>query len=388
MISTEAWVIHRGKGRNGSGEPTPAELVRETYEFSDISEDEVLIEPIYGSWEGNMTHAVERRPVDVCLQRREERVVLGNAGVARVLKPGARVKGLKEGDICMLAGTNVKDQFGFMIKANGYDSPHTIGLLAKRSKALPDMLVPVPENTRFSLKQWAAFPIRYGTAWSNWKKSYSCFRAFMTEQEIPAPHVWGWGGGVTLAELQLAKFDGCQVAMIASKDERLETIRQSGIKAIDRRLFRELDYDEERYESNSQYKRAFLAAERAFLDIVRDNTEGQGVSIFMDYIGTPVIRSTLKALGRPGIITTAGWKWGMKVSFVRAIECINWHMHIHTHFARPHEMCEAVEFAERTGWMPTAGEKVYGWDDIPRLAQDHASERINSYFPVYQVNSL
>jgi hypothetical protein len=84
MITTEAWVLHRGP----SGEPGPAELKKERFTFPDIMEYEVLAEPIYGSWEGNMTHALARDPVDVCRQRCEEKVVLGNAGVVRALKTG------------------------------------------------------------------------------------------------------------------------------------------------------------------------------------------------------------------------------------------------------------------------------------------------------------
>lgn len=54
---------------------------REMFEFADIAENEVLVETICGCWEANMTHALQRKPVDICRQRHEARVVLGNAGV-------------------------------------------------------------------------------------------------------------------------------------------------------------------------------------------------------------------------------------------------------------------------------------------------------------------
>ena len=82
-VTTEAWVIYAG-----NGEPNPAELRKEQFSFPDIREDEVLVEPIFGCWEGNMSHAIARQPIDICLQRREEKAVVGNAGVVRVLKPG------------------------------------------------------------------------------------------------------------------------------------------------------------------------------------------------------------------------------------------------------------------------------------------------------------
>src|SRR5207247_1472902 len=70
MVTTDAWVLYPGGGS------APLSLVREEFSFPDISEEEVLAEPLYGCWEGNMAHALERRPIDVCRERGEERVVV------------------------------------------------------------------------------------------------------------------------------------------------------------------------------------------------------------------------------------------------------------------------------------------------------------------------
>ncbi|MGB8508766.1 MAG: hypothetical protein WCD76_10195, partial [Pyrinomonadaceae bacterium] len=99
-------------------------------------------------------------------------------------------------------------------------------------------------------------------------------------------------------------------------------------------------------------------------------------------------RVTLKALARPGVITTAGWKEGMHLSVVRAIECMKWHTHVHTHYARYAEGLEAVRFAEEQGWMPDVGEEVFGWEDIQRLSGEYTAGKLSSYFPIYQVNQL
>ena len=88
-VTTEAWVIYAAP--DGSTSPQPAELKKEEFSFSDINDHEVLAEPIYGCWEANMTHALERRPIDICRYRGEEKVVIGNAGVVRVLKAGSNV---------------------------------------------------------------------------------------------------------------------------------------------------------------------------------------------------------------------------------------------------------------------------------------------------------
>src|SRR5215475_2052693 len=100
MNTTEAWVLHRGN--NDVSDRKPGELRLETYTFPEITPHEVLAEPLYGCWEGNMTHAVLRRPVDVCRQRGEERIVIGNAGVVRILQIGDAVKSVRRGDVCML----------------------------------------------------------------------------------------------------------------------------------------------------------------------------------------------------------------------------------------------------------------------------------------------
>jgi NADPH:quinone reductase-like Zn-dependent oxidoreductase len=384
-ITTEAWVIYPGE-ENGGGRPTPAELKKEDFTFPALTENEVLVEPIYGTWEGNMGHAIERKPIDICRQRKEDKAVIGNAGVVRVVETGPAVTNLKAGDDCILFGNYASGKYGHMKKAMAYDAPGTMGILAKRMKLKHDLLIPVPENTRYTLQQWAAFSIRHITAWANWKAAYNCFRALLSEEECPAPFVWGWGGGTTLAELALSKFYGCRPAMISSNVERLALIAKMGIEPIDRRQFTDLNFDEKKYQADADYRRRYDEAEATFLNLAHEKTGGEGVSIFVDYIGTPVTRPTLKALASPGVITTAGWKVGMKISTVRAVECINWHVHVHTHYARYHEGVEAVRFGEEQGWMPELDGRIYGWDEIPQLAEDFLQGRVDTYFPLYQVN--
>jgi NADPH:quinone reductase-like Zn-dependent oxidoreductase len=383
-ITTEAWVIYQGDGRSQKAEP--AELRREPFTFPDITEHEVLAEPVYGCWEGNMSHAIGRDPVDVCRQRGEEKIVIGNAGVVRVLRVGASVTTVRVGDLCMFAAIGTTDQFGYLIKVVGYDARGSIGLLARQMKVHERQIVPLPRDTKYSARQWAAFSLRYLTAWANWKVAYNCWRLQMPEEMMPAPYVWGWGGGVTLAELTLAKHFGCPVAMMASKDERLEVIRQQGIKAVDRRQFPDLAYDEHRYETDPDYKKRYRESEKTFLHLIRRETNGLGASIFIDNIGEPVFRATMKALGRQGVVATVGWKRGMNLTINRANECINHHVHVFTHGVRYSECVASILFAEETGWLPPADGEVYSWDNIPQLAQDFAADRIADYFPLYRVN--
>jgi len=384
-VTTEAWVIYAAP--DGSTSPQPAELKKEEFSFSDINDHEVLAEPIYGCWEANMTHALERRPIDICRYREEEKVVIGNAGVVRVLKAGSNVSNFKAGDMCIVFCNGIWDEYGFPERILAYDAPHTIGVLAKRMKLNEKQLIKVPEGSPHSLQQWAAFSLRYVTAWANWQRAYGCWTALWGNDFNGVPQVWGWGGGVSLAELSLAMLFGWKAALISSIDERLNLIQRMNIIPIDRRQFPNLNLDEAAYSSNAAYRKTYQEAEDIFLKIVEEETDKKGVSIFVDFIGAPVFRATLKALARQGVITTAGWKQGMITSTIRAVECMKWHVHVHTHYAQYKQGIEAVDFAEANGWLPPVADEVFEWENIPLLAQDYRNGKLATYFPIFQVNS-
>lgn len=363
-----------------------AELQLESFEFEELASEEVLFEPIYGAWEGNMGHAIDRSPIDICRARGERTVVLGNSGVARVLRTGSEVKNLCEGDLCLFGGVYPADEFGYMTLAHGFDAPNTVGLLSKRSKANAAMLTKLPRDSRYTARQWAAFSLRYLTAWSNWRVAIGALRLQLSEAELPRPHVWGWGGGTTHAELRLAALQGCAVTMISGSDGHLEEIRRSGLLALDRRELGIVDFDERRYAKDEAYRTEFLAGEKRFLAQVKAIT-GRGVSIFVDYIGSPVNRLTMKSLAREGVLTTAGWKLGMCLPVNRATECIKRHVHVFTHYVRASEVGPAVAFAEEHGWIPEDNMPVYKWEDIPKLTEDYRRNEIQSYYPLYEVTA-
>jgi len=386
FITTEAWVLYKGKSSNPRP-PGPGKLRLEKFSFEEIGPQEVLAEPIYGCWEANMTHSLERRPIDVVRYRGEDKIVLGNAGVVRLLKIGDQVKELREGDYCIVFCNGVWDEFGYTDKVFGYDATGTIGVLAKRSKLHQKQLIKIPTESPYSLKQWAAFSLRFITAWSNWKIAFGCWKLQTSWTDPESTYVWAWGGGVALAELMLAKNHGCQATMITSNENRMEEIESFGILPINRRTFPNLYYEKNRYQVDRDFRSDYKTSEKKFLDLVMENTGGIGASIFIDNIGTPVFRATLKALARGGVIATAGWKEGMETSSRRALECINRHIHVHTHYATLSEGREAVEYAVRTGWMPEIDDREYAWEEVPKLAQDYASGKIESYFPIFKVAS-
>jgi NADPH:quinone reductase-like Zn-dependent oxidoreductase len=380
-VRTDAWVVHAGKP---GAPPERAELAREVYEFEAPKPDEALVEPLFGCMEGNMGHILDRLPIDICLDRGEPRCVPGNAGVVRVVRAEPECTTVTDGDYAILFCNGQPDAFGYPQKIFGYDDPGSIGMLAKTTKLKAHQMIPIPKDTRHSLQSWAAFSLRYVTAWSNWELAYGTLRLMLDAQELPAPHVWGWGGGVTLGELVLAKHAGCKVVQIASTDERLATIEAQGITAVDRREFEALYFDRDRFRRDEAYTASYIAAENTFLDRVRGLTDGKMVSIFIDYVGAPVLRATIRATTRESVITTAGWKEGMRIELVRATECIERRQHVHTHYARYAQGAAAVAFAEEHGWLPPVDE-VFGYDDVPAMFDEYAKNTLG-WFPVYAVN--
>ena len=382
-IRTDAWVIYAAReGEEGK----PTELVRETVELEDPGPHELLVEPLYGCWEGNMGHALARDPIDICALRGLEKAVIGNAGTGRVIEVGSDVPaeyGYEPGQAVMFIGMEA-DEFGYPVRMMGYDSRKQ-GIQCKRVKRLPEDVVPIPAGSRFDLATWAAFNVRYATAWECWRMALGTFRLQLGEDELPVLNVWGWGGGSSLALTHLAAMLGHRAAAISSKPERLALIRDLGITGIDRSPFADLQFDERRFAKDADYAASYRAAEKRFLETVHEVTEGSGVHVFVDMIGAPVHRATLKALARMGVLVTAGWKAGMQLSHLRAIECIQRHQFVHTHFARRSEVLVAMQFAEENGWMPVLDETVFDFDELPELAARFAAGDYRM-FPVYRIN--
>ncbi|MYS79270.1 hypothetical protein [Embleya scabrispora] len=388
MQSTQAWLLPAGREKK----PVPGRLVLGHVSLGELRPDEALVEPLLAGWEGNCFHAVQRKPIDVCAARGESNVVLGNSGVVRVLRPPVAENNdnLREGDLCLLQGNYKPDAFGYGMNgaAFGYDAPGTIGLLAKQTKIRASCLVPLPRATRHSLEQWAAFSIRYVTAYANWRVAYGTWRLQVTEQDQPFPYVWGWGGGTTFAELTLAVLHGAQATIVTSTEARMALAKANGLSTADRRRFPDIAFDE-RQGADPDYVGRYHESEDTFLRIVHDTTDGMGASIFVDYLGGTSLRATLKALAREGVVTTAGWREGLRTTFIRAIECIERHQHIHTHYARRSEVLEAMAFGEERGWMPPLAALAEPWpyDRVPNLVDAYAAGDVATYFPLIKVNA-
>jgi NADPH:quinone reductase-like Zn-dependent oxidoreductase len=387
MITTDAWVLHPGPPGTGHGcPPARAALSREEISLSPLGADEVLAEPLYGSWEANIDHALSRQPIDLCRYRAEDPVVLGNCGVVRVLAAGAAAARYREGDLCLVLPFGRRDRYGYAELVYGYDAPHRAGLLARRVKLREDMLLTIPADTGYSLPQWAAYG-RYFIAWDNWRVAHSVWRTQMDDSDPADCLVFGWGGGVAFAELQLARRSGFRVAMTASTDERLSDLKCHEIGPVDRREFPGLHRDAEAAPGKDLHMPAYRDAEQKFLDVIDELSDGRGVAIFIDNIGAPLYKAVIKALARQGVVTTVGWKLDMRMMNIRASDCINRHLFVNTHVWRQRDSEAIRDYQASTGWMPRIDpDAIYDYDDVPRLASDYAEQRVSTYFPLFRVN--
>jgi NADPH:quinone reductase-like Zn-dependent oxidoreductase len=128
----------------------------------------------------------------------------------------------------------------------------------------------------------AAFPLATLTAW----------RMVVTRAQVrPGDHVliWGIGGGVALAALQIAKRIGATVWVTSGSDDKLDRARLLGADhVLNHRL--------------ADVPKA-----------IREQTGKRGVDVVVDSVGEATWARSLQALGRRGRLVTCGGTSGPKV---------------------------------------------------------------------------
>jgi NADPH:quinone reductase-like Zn-dependent oxidoreductase len=194
---------------------------------------------------------------------------------------------------------------------------------------------------------------------------------------------------VAFAQLSLARMkDSARCVLIASSQARRELAARAGVETLDRSAYPDLSFHASRYDKDPEYAARYRDSEKRFLKEVHARTNGEGVAIFIDNIGTPVFRATLKALAREGVVATCGWKLGMRLEILRAVECISRHTFIHTHYASRPEAEDAIRFACERRWMAPldAIGKIWEWEEIAQLAEGSLTGAVDSYFPIYRIN--
>jgi NADPH:quinone reductase-like Zn-dependent oxidoreductase len=142
-------------------------------------------------------------------------------------------------------------------------------------------LRPVPPAATW--ESAAAFSLATLTAW----------RMVVTRARVQPGEtvlIWGIGGGVAIAALQVAKRMGARVWVTSSSDEKLARARALGA-------------DE-----------TFNHATTDIARVVRDRTSKRGVNVVIDDVGEATWERSLRVLGKGGRLVTCGATTGPMVS--------------------------------------------------------------------------
>lgn len=164
-----------------------------------------------------------------------------------------------------------------------------------------DALRLIAINDRWTMEEWASAPLVLVTA----------MHMLFTRTEVKPGEdvlVQAAGSGVGIAAIQLAKQAGARVITTAGSDEKLQKALELGV-----------DF-------------AINYKEQDFAKAVKEITEGKGVDVIIDHIGSDTFEGDLKALAKGGRMVTCGATTGgacsfdMRALFVRQLSIIGSYM--------------------------------------------------------------
>ena len=163
----------------------------------------------------------------------------------------------------------------------GLEHGATIGVIGEHTDGTHAELVSVPAGNVYPLaeslgfEEAAAFPLVFETA----------YRMLITKAALREGEwvlVWGIGGGVATAALQIAKAVGARVLATSSSDEKLTRARELGADA------------------GVNHRSGDVAA------AVKDVTDGRGVDLVVEHVGEATWKTSLQAVRAGGRITVCG----------------------------------------------------------------------------------
>lgn len=213
--------------------------------------------------------------------------VVGSDGAGIVEEVGAEVTGIRAGDRVMLnpgiaCGRCDVCLSGDQPLCRGYRilGEHLEGTCAEYLVVPAANVAPIGDI--FSWAEAAAFPLATLTAW-RMLTSRAALRAGETVL------IWGIGGGVSLAALQIAKLLGARAVVTSGTDEKLEVAKRLGADLL-------------------------LNHER--VDVAREvrNLTGVGADVVVDSVGERTWEASLRALRPMGRLVTCGATSGPQVS--------------------------------------------------------------------------
>lgn len=191
--------------------------------------------------------------------------ILGADGAGVVVALGDGVDRFAEGDEVVV---NPGLDEGARIVGEHMDGTHAELI------ALPaDYVHPLPKGLTF--EEAAAFPLVFETVYR-----MLVTRAALQEGEWVL--VWGVGGGIGTAALQIAKALGARVIATSSSDEKLARARELGADAVVNHASEEV------------------------ADAVRQATDGRGADVVVEHVGDATWKTSLQVAAPGGRIAVCG----------------------------------------------------------------------------------
>ena len=245
--------------------------------------------------------------------------VLGADGAGVVEAVGAEVTTVRPGDR-VVVNPGISCRTCAYCRAGEHSLCTTFRLLGEHLGGTFTEAIRLPEENVAAIPAsvpWpeaAAFPLTFLTAW----------RMVATRAAVKAGEtvlIWGIGGGVALAALQIAKLRGATVVVTSSSDEKLVRARALG---------------------------ADVALNHAGADVpraVRELTGQRGADVVIDTVGEATWDRSLRALARGGRLVSCGATTGPSVGL--DVRRLFWHQYT----VMGSTMGNAAEFREVVGLL-------------------------------------
>ncbi len=227
--------------------------------------------------------------------------IVGTDGAGVVTAIGQRVSSLRVGDRVSI---NPGISCGVCPLCERGEEPfcRRFQILGEHRSGTAAELVLVPERNVATIPEdmpWpaaAAFPLSTLTAWRMLKT-----RAQLRSGECVL--IWGAGGGISIAALQIAKLLGARVIVTGSTDEKLARARELGADVV--------------------FNHALHAPETIARDVRK--LTGTGVDVVVDSVGEKTWEASLKALCPGGRLVSCGATSGPEVGLdIRRLFWFQW----------------------------------------------------------------